>query len=192
MRLNGKAMWNKLKNHDDLPFFTVWAVVLIVACVVLLVVPAAGAQGSETCSGGVNVELQGEVYEITVTAPEGLLISGYCVKAGSTQQGCGPMTTLFTHPLESVTIEYDHYLNSCDGKAISHYVMFYTEVPPSTTSSLPPTTIPSTSTSLSPTTSTTTSISPTTTTVAPTTTLPTQVLSAGAARPIVGDPNFTG
>jgi hypothetical protein len=186
-------MWNKMKNHDDFPFLTLWVVVLAMIVVAFLVAPAAGAQGSDqTCSGGQQVDLQREVYEITVTAPEGQLISGYCVKGGSVQQECGPMYTMFTHPLKTVTIEYDHYLNSCDGKAISHYMTFYTEVPPSTTSSLPPTTIPSTSTSSSPTTSTTTSISPTTTTVVPTTTLPSQVLSAGAARPILGNPKFTG
>lgn len=185
-------MWNKIKNHDDLPFLIVWTIVLALAVVVACTDIAGASDADAACSGGQLVDLQREVHEVTVTAPDGQLISGYCVKAGSAEQDCGPMTTMFADPLKTVTIEYDHYLSSCDGKAISHYTVFYTEVPPSTTSSLPPTTIPSTSTSSSPTTSTTTSISPTTTTVAPTTTLPSGVLSAGAARPIVGDPNFTG
>lgn len=176
-------MFKKFKNVEDLPFIILWAVVLAIAIVVLFIAPSADAQSSseQVCSGGLHTELQGDVYEITVTAPEGKLISEYCVKAGSIQNGCGPMYTIFTYPVKTVTIEYDHYLPVCDAKAMSHYTITYTtEVPPSTTSSLLTTT------------STTTTISPTTTTVAPTTTLPSGVLSAGAARPIVGDPNFTG
>jgi len=188
-------VFKKFKNIEDLLFIILWTVVLAITIVVLFIVPSADAQNSneQICLGGVHVELQNNVYEVTVTAPEGKLISKYCAKSSSIQNECGPIYTTFTQPVKTVTISYDHDLSTCDAKALSHYTITYTtEVPPSTTSSLPQTTIPSTTSSLSPTTSTSTTTLPTTTTVAPTTTLPSQVLSAGAARPILGNPNFTG
>jgi hypothetical protein len=163
---------------SDRKLFIAWFVVAVVAIVAFFVIPAAAATDGEQICSGHRVDLVSNVHEVAVIAPDGQLISGYCVKAGSATPGCGPMTTLFTHPLESVTIEYDHYLAACDGKAISHYAVFYTDVPSTTTSS----------TTTTPTTTTTT----TTTVVTTPTTIPTGVLSAGAAQAIVGDPSFTG
>lgn len=69
----------------------------------------------------------GDIGEITVTAPEGKLISGYCVKAGSAQQGNGPEYVTLDPPAESVTITHS------SGKDISHYIVFYVDKPTTTT-----------------------------------------------------------
>lgn len=59
-------MWNKIKNHDDLPFLIVWTIVLALAVVVICTDIAAGATGTyETCLGGQHVEIRNEVIEGT-------------------------------------------------------------------------------------------------------------------------------
>lgn len=69
----------------------------------------------------------GNKTSIPVTAPEGMLISGYCVKAGSIQQGLGPEYVDFgDDPVKSFTITYT---KSETIKEISHYVVFYVEAP---------------------------------------------------------------
>ena len=68
----------------------------------------------------------GNQTSILVTAPEGKLISGYCVKAGSIQQGLGPEYKYFDPPVKSYTITYTL---SPTIKEISHYVVFYVEAP---------------------------------------------------------------
>lgn len=60
-----------------------------------------------------------EGYPDTVeyTAPSGFLVDKYCVKAGSTQQGNGPLIVDVTPPASTVTIDYP------EKDSISHYVV---------------------------------------------------------------------
>lgn len=51
------------------------------------------------------------------TAPSGFLVDKYCVKAGSTQQGNGPLIINVVPPASSVTIDYPNK------DSISHYVV---------------------------------------------------------------------
>ncbi|MDQ3542817.1 MAG: hypothetical protein M3431_02970, partial [Actinomycetota bacterium] len=46
-------------------------------------------QAEEGVCDGTHLPAPGGT-SVTVTAPEGMLISGYCVKAGSIEQGNGP------------------------------------------------------------------------------------------------------
>ena len=158
---------------------------LIVAAVVAatLVLPASvvGAQGNsgnsnEQVCDGTHIPGSGGP-SIQVTAPEGQLITGYCVKAGSANQGYGPEYVTVDPPASSVTITHS------SGKDVSHYVVSYTTAPETTTTSVPEST----------TTTTTTSVPETTTT---TTTVPTEVLGevevADSAEAVDGTPAFTG
>ncbi|MDE0545316.1 hypothetical protein [Microbacterium sp. C7(2022)] len=78
--------------------------------------------GTQVCapydSGKVNVS--GSHKTLTLSAPDGKLISGYCVKAGSTQQGNGPVFVTVDPAQKSVTISHP------SGKDISHYALVYT------------------------------------------------------------------
>ena len=70
----------------------------------------------------------GDPTEVTVTAPEGQLISGYCVKAGSEKQGEGDGGAYFVkldEPTASVTITYPW----AGGRDISHYALVYIDAP---------------------------------------------------------------
>ena len=71
--------------------------------------------------------------KITVTAPAGKIITGYCVKAGSANQNNGPETV---SGLSKETVEISH----STGKDISHYIVFYGDKP--TTESTTTTTVP--------------------------------------------------
>ncbi|HEX5861118.1 MAG TPA: hypothetical protein VFY58_04705, partial [Nocardioides sp.] len=53
----------------------------------------AGANASGVCSGldSGKIDTTGNPKSVTLTAPEGQLITGYCVKAGSTKNGGGPV-----------------------------------------------------------------------------------------------------
>ena len=69
-------------------------------------------------------ETTGDPMQVTVTAPEGKLISGYCVKAGSVKQGAGEGGVYFVEldePAASVVITYPWG----DGRDISHYALEY-------------------------------------------------------------------
>src|SRR5215204_3654672 len=73
----------------------------------------------ELTSGKINVD-EPNVYEITITAPAGNLITGYCVKAGSVNNENGPVYVELDEPVASVTFKYK------DGtKEISHYSYSY-------------------------------------------------------------------
>lgn len=61
---------------------------------------------------------------ITITAPEGKLISGYCVKAGSIKQGDGPEYVVLDPAVKSITITHT------SGKDISHYTLTFVTAPP--------------------------------------------------------------
>ncbi len=97
---------------------------------------------------------------ITVEAPEGKLISGYCVKAGSIKQGNGPEYVTVDPPAASVTITHS------SGKDISHYVVFYINKPVD-----PPVTVPEDPDPDPTTTTTVPDPDPTTTTTVPETEL---------------------
>ena len=106
----------------------------------------ANNDGQVCFDNGTKVDVVGSHESITVTAPEGKLISGYCVKAGSIKQGLGPEYVEVDPPAASVVITHS------SGKDISHYTVTYIDIedgcmsgelcPPSTT--IPPTTVPTT------------------------------------------------
>lgn len=60
---------------------------------------------------------------ITVTAPDGMVIVGYCVKAGSVNQGDGAIDVDVDPPKTTVEIKHP------SGKEISHYTVFYEPAP---------------------------------------------------------------
>lgn len=70
-----------------------------------------------------KIDVSGNHASVDVTAPDGMLISQYCVKAGSTQQGNGPVYQTVTPPVKSMTITYP------GGKDISHYSLSFVNVP---------------------------------------------------------------
>lgn len=109
---------------------------------------------------------------VTVTAPEGQLITGYCVKAGSEASGDGPVYVTLDEPVSEVTITYP------SGKDISHYIVFYTAAPVETTTTPAPTTTAVSTTTLP---VTTTTIPGTTTSVPGTTVPETTTTGAGPA-----------
>lgn len=94
----------------------------------MLVAPSAADNDNEGVCEGTHIAPPDETTKsITVTAPEGQLISGYCVKAGSIKQGDGPEYIVINPPAESVTITHS------SGKDISHYTVTYVPVPDDST-----------------------------------------------------------
>jgi LPXTG-motif cell wall-anchored protein len=81
-----------------------------------------GSDGGQVCKGmsSGKIEVEGSATSVAVTAPEGQLIVGYCVKAGSVKNGLGPRYVELEEPVTSVTLTYE-----VDGKArdISHYAL---------------------------------------------------------------------
>lgn len=78
--------------------------------------PVWGATDNTAVCAGDKVDVTGSQASITYTAPEGYLISGYCVKAGSdNQEDGGPEYTTLNPPVASVTLSHS------TGKDISHY-----------------------------------------------------------------------
>ena len=65
-----------------------------------------------------HIEPDGNYTEMTVTAPAGKVITGYCVKAGSANSGNGPE---YVDGLNATEVTFSH----SSGKDISHYVVFY-------------------------------------------------------------------
>ncbi|MFI9486800.1 hypothetical protein ACIG47_10445 [Promicromonospora sp. NPDC052451] len=85
-----------------------------------------------------KIDTTGDPMEVTVEAPEGELISGYCVKAGSVKQGEGVGGAYFVEldePATSVTITYPWG----GGRAISHYALVYTDATSETPTPTPST-----------------------------------------------------
>lgn len=88
---------------------------------------AVQADNDQVCEGlsTGHIEVTGDQTSITITAPEGMLIASYCVKAGSAnQEGGGPETYPVDPPASSVTIAHS------SGKEISHYSVSYVAKPP--------------------------------------------------------------
>jgi len=82
----------------------------------------ANNDGQVCFDNGTKVDVVGSHESITVTAPEGKLISGYCVKAGSIKQGLGPEYVEVDPPAASVVITHS------SGKDISHYTVTYIDI----------------------------------------------------------------
>lgn len=80
-----------------------------------------GGDTESTCPKEGKVDVGGEQETLEVTAPDGFLITGYCVKAGSDKQGDGPEDYTVDPPQATVTIEHS------SGKAISHYTLITVE-----------------------------------------------------------------
>jgi hypothetical protein len=90
------------------------------------VAPAHATESSSGVCAGLSsgkTDVSGSQSSITVTAPAGSLISGYCVKAGSTASGDGPVYVTIDPPRESVTLTYP------SGKDLSHYSLSYVAQP---------------------------------------------------------------
>ncbi len=95
------------------------ALLLLLPTLALLgaqVSPAAAT--SELCDGDVKVEVQGETTTITYTAPDGYLVSSWCVKAGTEAE-----VHDVNPPAKTVTIAHS------SGKGISHYSVTLVPVP---------------------------------------------------------------
>ena len=77
-----------------------------------------------------KIDTTGDPLTVTLVAPEGKLISAYCIKSGSLNQGLGPKIVELDEPAAEVTIAY-----AAGGKckAISHYSVAYVDAPPATT-----------------------------------------------------------
>ena len=91
---------------------------LLVAVVALTVGIGSGVSSATgVCAEGDSgkVDVYGEDATLTLTAPDGYVITSYCVKAGSEKQGDGPETYAVDPPAQEVVISHS------SGKAISHY-----------------------------------------------------------------------
>ena len=94
--------------------------------------------GVQVCEGydSGKKDVVGDHKEVPVEAPEGKLISGYCVKAGSEKQGedkGGAYFVTLDEPAASVTITYPWG----GGRDVSHYALVYVDVTESTPSPTP-------------------------------------------------------
>jgi hypothetical protein len=78
--------------------------------------PAAAT--SELCEGDVKVEVQGETNTITYTAPDGYLVSSWCVKSGTEAE-----VHDVDPPAKTITIAHS------SGKGISHYSVTLVKAP---------------------------------------------------------------
>ena len=125
-----------------------------------------GGNDGQVCPGGDSGKIDvSSGSSVTVTAADGKLISGYCVKAGSANQGLGPEFVAVSPPQKTVTISHS------SGKDVSHYSLTYVdEEQPTTTETTPTETTP---TETTPTETTPTETTPTT----PTESTPTETTS---------------
>jgi hypothetical protein len=127
---------------------------VVMAALALGIGPAAAQQA--VCPGldSGKIDTSGDPGSVTVTAPEGYLISGYCVKGGSDESDAGVAFVTVSPPQASVTISHP------SGKAVSHYSysLVAIQTPPTT----PPPTNPPTSPPTNPPSETTTDNDPST------------------------------
>ena len=90
----------------------------------------AGASNEQVCPGLSTGRIgAGDAPSVTYTAPEGQLITAYCVKAGSANQGDGPVIVQVDPARSSITFSYP------GRDAVSHYSIELTSV--STTTAAP-------------------------------------------------------
>ena len=156
--------------------------VFIVGIFAIVMAMFSGVSSAKTldsvCAGlsSGKIDVSGSYKTLTVTAPEGKLISRYCVKAGSVNQDLGPEYVDVNPPSESVIISHS------SGKDISHYSIEYVNTPTTTTSSTSSTT--SSTTTSTTTSSTTTTTEPITTTTEPTTTTSSTSSTTSTTQPV--------
>lgn len=110
---------------------------LVVASMGLGIGPAAAQQAICPALDSGKIDTSGDPASVTVTAPGGFLISGYCVKAGSDASDAGVEFVTVVPPQATVTISHP------SGKAVSHYSYSLVEVETPPTEP-PPTTPPGT------------------------------------------------
>ena len=118
-----------------------------------------GGGDGQVCPDNDTGHISGNSPSVTVTAPDGKLISGYCVKAGSANQELGPESVTVDPAQKTVTITHS------SGKDISHYSLTYADEGEETTTETTETeTTETETTETTPTTPETTTIETTTTT----------------------------
>jgi hypothetical protein len=90
---------------------TSFAVVLTIG-----VAPAVSSDG-QVCPAATSgkIDVSGDDTTLTITAPDGFVVTGYCVKAGSAKQGNGPESYVVAPAAASAVISHS------SGKGISHY-----------------------------------------------------------------------
>jgi hypothetical protein len=171
-------------------------VLILFALLALFLAPAAPAQAASTapvnegvCAPGDTgkIDVDGSIKTITVTAPEGYLVSGYCVKAGSIVQGDGPEYVEVDPSQASVTFGHS------TGKDISHYSATFVPKPTPTPTPTTPTPTP-TETSATPTpteTSESPTPTPTETSATPAPSDPTEPAPAPPAPPALAETGST-
>lgn len=71
-----------------------------------------------------KIDTTGDPQTVTVHAPEGKVLTGYCVKAGSALQGDGPVYVTLEETTDVLVIRHP------SGKAVSHYALTYGQATP--------------------------------------------------------------
>jgi hypothetical protein len=137
------------KRYQAIVIAAVGVMVAIMAGLVTYTATASGTTNEGVCAGTHLYPPNDSTESLVITAPEGKLISGYCVKAGSIHQGNGPEYVTVNPPAKTVTISHS------SGKDISHYTVTYVDdttptTVPEVTTTVPEvtTTIPETTTTL--------------------------------------------
>ena len=130
-----------------------------------------------------KIDTTGDPMTVTITADPGYLVTGYCVKGGSINQGDGPVYIALDPPVPTITIEYKG-----GAKAISHYS--WSQAPDETTTTTSSTTTTSTTTTM-PTTTTSEATTNTTTPETTTTTDPTTTTTQPATTTTTGETTTT-
>lgn len=173
MRLGGPSLPPR-REHLWASLILYTAAALGVVAWLIVTSPDAGAN-TGTCSGTHLAPIDDESF--TYTAPDGFLISHWCVKAGSIHQGLGPEEHDENPPVASITVEHS------SGKDISHWSV--TVVPVGTT------TVPPTTSTTAPSPTTTVPVTPP---VTPRDREPELIPPIAIERPapVVADPTFTG
>jgi hypothetical protein len=84
--------------------------------------------GDEVCPDMdmVKTNTEGEPTTLAFTAPEGQLISAYCLKTGSAVKGEGPKIVVLDEPVAELEVAY---ANGGKCKEISHYAVAYVDAP---------------------------------------------------------------
>lgn|GEM_PF-2797078 len=78
-----------------------------------------------------KTDTTGDPLTVDLVAPEGKLISAYCIKSGSERQGEGPKIVVLDEPVATLTIAYPTTTQGDKDvcKAISHYAVAYVDAP---------------------------------------------------------------
>lgn len=178
-----------MRKYDSLGWLYLFLCAVLAVALALMVVDIASAAPSEdrVCQPRDAHIHPGEgISEVTATAAEGQLIEGYCVKAGSANQGFGPEYVTLDSPVRTVTISHS------SGKDISHFVVFFTDAPPTTTTTEPPSDSTTTTTTPVVPSTTTTEVPGQSTTTAPPESPHDPPPSSDSADPVPAQPKLTG